>query len=270
MPILSEQDKKTLEARLKQDLKDDVLLRLYTVKSAGLLVLPGRDCPTCPQVAELLTELADLNPHIKVELSDFYVKPQDAQAAGVDRVPCIVMSKVGSNATNMKFYGMPSGYEFMTLLETISALSKGINPLKPLTRKALRMLTQDVNLKVFVTPTCVYCPQMARLVYAMAMESERIKVDVVEVQEFPHLAQAFHISSVPKTVINGMAELLGAVPEEIFFQRVLTAIGREDLLEVARVPKKQEPFNAPSTAVIPPQQQTALPQQLGRSGGRFG
>lgn len=262
MPILSDQDKKALEAKFKAELKDEVLLRLFTVRAAGLLVLPGRDCPTCPQANELLTELASLSPKIKVEAYDFYMKPQEAQAAAVDRVPCIVISRSKDKANNIKFYGIPSGYEFITLLEAIMALSKGLNPLKPLTRKALRMLDKDVRIQVFVTPTCTFCPQIARLVHAMAMETEHIKADVIEVQEFPHLAQAFRVQSVPKTVINGLTEIVGAVPEETFIQRLLTAIGREDLLEIARVPGDTGPVNAPSSLV------GREPQQQGAPGGR--
>lgn len=110
---------------------------------------------------------------------------------------------------------------------------------------------------------------MARLAYAMAMETDHVKAEVVEVQEFPHLAQAFRISSVPKTVINGMAEMRGAVPEQVFFYKFLTAIGRSDLLEVARIPESQEPFSAPSTALWAAQQQGYAGQQSVRQPGRL-
>ena len=81
------------------------------------------------------------------------------------------------------------------------------------------------------------------------------------------LAQAYRVYSVPKTVINGMAELNGALPEEAFFQRVLTAIGREDLLQVARVSEPQGPVNAPST-LLTQGQQGRSPQQ-GPAGSRL-
>ena len=71
---------------------------------------------------------------------------------------------------------------------------------------------------------------MASLANAMAMDSPKVTVDVIEAQEFPHLAQAYGVRSVPKTVINNMVEVLGSVPESVLLQRMLTAVGQEELL----------------------------------------
>ena len=65
------------------------------------------------------------------------------------------------------------------------------------------------------------------MAHAMAMESPRIMADVVEVQEFPHLAQAYQVKAVPKTVINDTFEFTGAATEEQFLTRVLRSVGIE-------------------------------------------
>ena len=75
---------------------------------------------------------------------------------------------------------------------------------------------------------------MARVAYAMAMESPRVSADVVEIQEYPHLAQAYRVMGVPKTVINDTLQFTGAVTEEVFLRRVLEAIGEEEPEEEAR------------------------------------
>ena len=62
------------------------------------------------------------------------------------------------------------------------------------------------------------------MAYAMAKESSHVKADVVEVQEFPQLAQRYMVRGVPKTVINDAVEFVGAVPEEVFLQHILQAI----------------------------------------------
>jgi predicted DsbA family dithiol-disulfide isomerase len=61
----------------------------------------------------------------------------------------------------------------------------------------------------------------------MAIESLRVTADVVEVQEYPDLAQAYAVRGVPKTVINDRVSFAGAVPESTFLQRVLEAVGAE-------------------------------------------
>jgi predicted DsbA family dithiol-disulfide isomerase len=57
----------------------------------------------------------------------------------------------------------------------------------------------------------------------MAMESDLISADMVEVTEFPFLAQKYNIFGVPKTVVNESVQFEGAVPEAIFLEKVLQA-----------------------------------------------
>ena len=73
---------------------------------------------------------------------------------------------------------------------------------------------------------------MARLAHAFAIENPLITSDVVEVQEFPNIAQMYSVRGVPKTVIGTASQLMGilpeiqfvgAVPEAEFVERVLEA-----------------------------------------------
>ena len=61
----------------------------------------------------------------------------------------------------------------------------------------------------------------------MAMESQHVVADVIEVQEYPQLAQVYNVMGVPKTVINDTVQFTGAIPENTFMERVLEAIGEE-------------------------------------------
>ena len=76
----------------------------------------------------------------------------------------------------------------------------------------------------------------------MAMENDHIKADVVEVQEFPQVAQRYRVMGVPKTVINESTQFIGAVPEEVFISKVLEAIGKAEA-----VPDSEDA--APSTSI---------------------
>lgn len=62
-----------------------------------------------------------------------------------------------------------------------------------------------------------------RLAHQMAMEHDLITADMVEVQEFPFLAQKYNIFGVPKTVVNETVQFEGAVPEAVFLGKVLQA-----------------------------------------------
>jgi Thioredoxin domain len=54
----------------------------------------------------------------------------------------------------------------------------------------------------------------------MAIANSHIVADVVEVSEFPDLAQRYMVRGVPKTVINDAVEFLGNVPEATFVAHI--------------------------------------------------
>ncbi|MCH8205371.1 MAG: thioredoxin family protein, partial [Chloroflexi bacterium] len=192
----------------------------------GMLYIPGRECKSCGPTEQLLQELSALSDRIELDVVDYYGSPEDAKALGVEKIPALVVNANGND--NARFYGMPSGFEFALLLDTIVAASSSGSTLRTETRRRLKALKEDVHLQVFVTPTCQFCPSVARLAHAMAMESSHIVADVVEIQEFPYLASAYSVRSVPKTVINDSAQFTGAVTEEVFLHRIMAAVGAEE------------------------------------------
>jgi predicted DsbA family dithiol-disulfide isomerase len=55
----------------------------------------------------------------------------------------------------------------------------------------------------------------------MAFESPQITAACVEATEFMELSRKYRVTGVPKTIVNGTIEILGAVPEETFVPAVL-------------------------------------------------
>jgi hypothetical protein len=55
----------------------------------------------------------------------------------------------------------------------------------------------------------------------MARESSHIRASCVEATEFMDLSRKFRVTGVPKTIVNGTTEILGALPEESFVRSVL-------------------------------------------------
>jgi predicted DsbA family dithiol-disulfide isomerase len=59
----------------------------------------------------------------------------------------------------------------------------------------------------------------------MAVESDRIRADAVEIAEFPHLANRYSVRGVPKIVINETVSFEGTVRAEAFLSQVFRALG---------------------------------------------
>lgn len=222
MGFLKPHDREALRRKFQQELVDPVTLTLFTTSRAGL-ALPGADCETCEATQQLLEELVALDERLQLRVRSIVTDAEEARAAGVEGVPAILLGEDGQ--ARARYYGIPSGLEFAVLVEGIVAASRKDSGLKPQTRQALAQPPKDVHIRVFVTPTCPYCPRVARLAHAMAQESERVRADVVEAMEFPALADRYGVVGVPKVVINEAYGFEGARPEEVFVQHVLEAAG---------------------------------------------
>jgi hypothetical protein len=66
------------------------------------------------------------------------------------------------------------------------------------------------------------------LAYQLAIESDLITADMVEVIEFPHLATKYQVMGVPRTVINENIHIEGAVPEPMLMREFAKVLNGGD------------------------------------------
>lgn len=59
------------------------------------------------------------------------------------------------------------------------------------------------------------------MAHGMAIASEKISAEVIDADEFRDLAAQFNVPPVPKTIINGRTEFLGAAPETFVLEKIL-------------------------------------------------
>jgi alkyl hydroperoxide reductase subunit AhpF len=141
MPMISERDREYIRSVFDEKLTGDVTLELYSKKKSPILV-PGRqECQYCEETEQLLGEVAELSERITLDVH--HDQPGD--------VPTIVYK--GKNKGTLRFLGIPIGNEFRNLIDAIVEVGTGESGLSEETRQALAGLTQDIHLRVFVTPT---------------------------------------------------------------------------------------------------------------------
>lgn len=108
--------------------------------------------PESAQVKRIVEELAALDPRLSAESYNFVLDKEKAEALGIARIPAIAILG-GEKDHGIRFYGMPSGYEFGTLVDAILDVSRAESGLSAETRSALGQLGRPVHLQVFSTPT---------------------------------------------------------------------------------------------------------------------
>jgi len=180
------------------------------------------ECQFCKETQELALELGTLSSKIKVKIYDLVKDGDEAAGYKIKKIPAIAIA--GKLDYGIRYYGLPAGYELSTMIDTIIDVSKGTTKLPEAIKIKLAQIKKDVHLQVFVSTTCPYCPQSARIAHQFAIENENIRSDVIEMMEFLDLVQKYSVMSVPHIVINEDTSFVGAQPAEIFIDQINLAL----------------------------------------------
>jgi glutaredoxin-like protein len=211
MSLLPEKVRQQIEKRLT-DLKEPIKLVVFTQEF---------ECPTCEENRTLMEDVARTVPEVSVEVNDFVLDKDVGDAYKIDKIPATVVE--GKKDCGIRFYGIPNGYELSSLVEAIKMVSLGDSMLSAQTREQIKALSKPVTIQVFITPTCPYCATAVQMAHKMALESELITADMVEIVEFPYLTQKYNVFAVPKVVMNEKITFEGALHESKFLKRVMKA-----------------------------------------------
>jgi len=115
------------------------------------------DCETCVQTRQILDELPPLCERISIEEFNFVLDKDKAAQYGVDRVPAIVPVTVDDSGADrdsrIRFLGIPSGYEFLSLVNAVVLAGGGPSQLSEASRERIAAVDKPVTLQVFSTPT---------------------------------------------------------------------------------------------------------------------
>jgi len=103
------------------------------------------------QTVALVREVAALSDQLSVQVLNPLIERAQAETYGVHVTPAIAVE--GAADYGIRFLGIPAGYEFANLIDSIIVASTGEPALSEATRAALEGLGEDVTIKVFTTPT---------------------------------------------------------------------------------------------------------------------
>lgn len=209
-------------------LTQDVTLTVVRKPPSRIILLDQSKGPATDDGGELvsavLRELASTTPRVKVEEIDASREPERATALVGELLPATVLTSPTAKG-KLVFYGVPAGHEMAALISTIVELGMVLETVPEEVGQRIRALPEPVHIKVFVTPSCPHCPGMTRAAFQLAIYFDNVRADVIEIQEFPELAQEYEVRGVPKTVINDKAALMGAVPGGVLIETIEAAAG---------------------------------------------
>jgi thioredoxin reductase (NADPH) len=209
-PFISEDTRKIIKKEL-DNLKETVSILIFTADEVNK--------PFNEFSIKLFTELSRLSEKIVPKFE--HIGSELAGKYNADRSPTILIQP---EKYNIRLTGAPAGEELRTLLLTLIMVSAGTTVLSDASRSRLADLKDKRNIKVFVSPTCPYCPLQAIIAIAAAIEKAGlVTTEIIDIYENKDLAAKYNAFSVPQVFIDDRLVGLGLQPEEVFIEEVVTA-----------------------------------------------
>jgi len=208
--FISGDSKKIIKKEL-ENLKDPVSILLFTSEEENK--------PFNEFSIRLFTELSLISDKILPKFEK--IGSGLSKKHNVTRSPTIVIQP---DKYNIRLTGAPAGEELRALLLTLLMVSTGFTILSDASKKRLSDLKDKRNIKVFISPTCPYCPQQVVTAIAAAIEKAGlITTEIIDIYENKDLATKYNAFSVPQVFIDDHLVGLGLQPEEVFIEEVMTA-----------------------------------------------
>ncbi len=183
-------------------LKEKVVLKLFTDFRTQEDGTKQRKCMACEGTYELLKTLEKLsNGKFTIDELSTEENEEEAKKYNITRIPAILF--VDENGREIiRYSAHPTGAEFVPFLNSIQYFS-GVRPYyadQILTH--LKKISKS-NIKIFITPTCPYCPATVPVLTLFAIVSKgKISAEVIDVDLNPDIAMKYQVQGVPMTVIN--------------------------------------------------------------------
>ncbi|MBF0480933.1 MAG: FAD-dependent oxidoreductase [Desulfovibrionaceae bacterium] len=207
--ILPEKHREQL-AKLFESLVNPVNIHLFT--------RPGPSDPVGEFAVSFCRDLSRLSDKIILHREE--LGAQEARTQGVDFSPTLLLEP---QRYSIRYLGAPLAEEGRSFIETILMISLRDSGLSKESRELLSVLDSGRLIKVFVSPTCPYCPSQVLNAFRAAVERPKlIEAWCVDISQARELAELHGVSSVPHTVINDQLTMMGLEPEQRFVAELAT------------------------------------------------
>ena len=161
------------------------------------------------QIIRAFRDLSD-----RIGFREYDLTHELAAKWGVDSAPTLLISP---EQYGIRWLGAPMGEEGRSFLETLIMVGGGRSNLSEPALKVIEKIDEPRHVKVFVSPSCPYCPQqVVNGVKAAVALPGLVTLEIVDIQSRPDIAGQYGARSVPQAYANDVLIGAGAQTEEIF------------------------------------------------------
>jgi len=128
-----------------------------------------------------------------------------------EELPAYPALKLTDKEEKIKIYYMavPERLEWEPFLNALKAVSEKKSFLNEDEISKIKELTAFVEIKVFITPFCPFCPAVVDKINQLSIAQNLLKTFIIDATLYPELSQKYKVTASPTVVINEEYFLVG-------------------------------------------------------------
>lgn len=209
--VLPDRDLKKADAGHETETKDeeiglfspDIIKQLDAVFSRMeeplILKLYLDDRPVSSELKEYMEEICRLTDKVTMRM----------ESGDEPEKPCVRICSKDGTRKGMAFHGVPGGHEFTSFVLGLYNASGPGQKIADETRGRIESLDKNIDMKILVSLTCTMCPELVTAAQRIASLSDKVNVDVYDINHFGGLKDKYNVMSVPCFVINDDKVMFG-------------------------------------------------------------
>jgi alkyl hydroperoxide reductase subunit AhpF len=192
-------------------LSKPVKLKVFTSQKVQADGTKIKACMDCGQFMALLRVYEEnSNGMLTIEEMSIDDNPEFAKKYDISRVPTILFIDNEGNEI-IRYLAAPKGGEIQPFIQSLFTFAGMSNYYEATIKQNLSRI-EPSTIKVMITETCPYCPQVVQIVNNFASASGgKIRSIIIDIAANPDIGQYYDASGVPYTIINDKKTLVGMV-----------------------------------------------------------
>lgn len=191
-PIAMEEENAQTDSFFTNEIKEQLLSVFQTFQKKIIFKVSTNHSEISKEAQHFVKELSALSDKVSYEMEE-----GDAEEA-----PAIRFCDAQGRDMGCAFHGVPGGHELNSfVIAMYNMVGKG-QSIEPGILRRIHEIDKEVEIQIIVSLSCTMCPELVMAAQRIALENEKLKVDVYDMAHFPKWKEAYRIMSVPCMIIN--------------------------------------------------------------------
>ncbi len=184
----------------------------------------GRKIQTCMDCGQFMTLLRiyeeNSNGMVTIEELSIDDNPEFTKRYDIQRVPTVLF--IDDNGREIiRYLAAPQGQEIQPFIQAVFAFAGAPNYYEATIKNNLGRI-EPSTIKVMITNTCPYCPQMVSVANLFAIAGEgKIRSVIVDISANLDIGQYYDAAGVPYTIVNDQKAISGLVGPEVILRALI-------------------------------------------------